>query len=89
MSEKEKREENGFDLATDGGLIRLAFGVGLIWSLVVVYVGLTVMLAYVELGSKMMMMLNLVWAWFGDDSYSGLCGFDFFAVFSNLGERQW
>ncbi|KAI9201299.1 hypothetical protein LWI28_021272 [Acer negundo] len=49
MSEKEKREENGFDLATDGGLIRLAFGVGLIWSLVVVYVGLTVMLAYVGL----------------------------------------
>ena len=39
--------------------------------------------------SKMMMMLNLVWAWFGDDSDDGLCGFDFFVIFSNFGERQW
>ncbi|KAK1568895.1 hypothetical protein Q3G72_030169 [Acer saccharum] len=83
MSKEEEREENGFDLATGGGLIRPAFGVGLIRPPVVVYVGLIVMVAYVELGSKMMMMLNLVWAWFGDDNDGGLCGFDFFVVFSN------
>ncbi|KAK4847463.1 hypothetical protein QYF36_002227 [Acer negundo] len=76
MNEKEGREENGFDLATGGGLIRPAFGFGfgLIQPAMVVYVGLTVMVAYVDMGSKMMMMLNLVWVWSGDDSDGGLFG---------------
>ncbi|TXG64022.1 hypothetical protein EZV62_011016 [Acer yangbiense] len=32
----------------------------------------------------MMMMLNLMWAWFGDNSDGGLCGFDFFVDGSHL-----
>ncbi|KAK3229027.1 hypothetical protein Dsin_000908 [Dipteronia sinensis] len=43
MSEKEERGENGFDLATCGGLIQSAFGVGLIWAPMVVCVLLTMM----------------------------------------------
>ena len=49
MSEKEEREENGFDLAIGGGFIQPTYGVGLIRSLTVVYVGLTVMVAYVRI----------------------------------------
>ncbi|KAK2662256.1 hypothetical protein Ddye_000830 [Dipteronia dyeriana] len=41
MSKKEEREENGFDLATSGGLIQPAFGVGLIRAPVFGSVGMS------------------------------------------------